>query len=110
LLIISGALMVVHALPYYEALKLEDASFVVPIFQFIVVFTFLLGVIFLKEFLTIKQVIGLIIVVFAGLLLGNNQIFKIIKPRKAFWLMVLSCFLVSIVLIIVKDSSNIYGF
>ena len=110
LLVISGALMVIYILPYLKALTLEDASFIAPLFQLIVVFTFLLGAIFLKEFLTFKQLIGLVIVVFAGLLLGNDKISKILKPRKAFWLMVLSCFLISMVLIIMKDSSNVYGF
>lgn len=110
LLVLSGALMVMYSLPYLKALKLEDASFVAPLFQFIVVFTFLLGAIFLKEYLALKQIIGLIIVVFAGLLLGNDKLSKILKPRKAFWLMMLSCFLISLVLIIMKDAANSYGF
>jgi uncharacterized membrane protein len=83
-LIISGALMVIYALPYYKALLLEDASTVIPLFQFISVFTFLLGAIFLKEFLTIKQLIGLIVIVIAGLFLGSDRIGKMLKPRKAF--------------------------
>lgn len=84
LLIISGALMVIYVLPYYKALLLEDASTVIPLFQFISVFVFLLGAIFLKEFLTIKQLIGLIIIIIAGLFLGSDRIGKMLKPRKAF--------------------------
>lgn len=110
LLIISGIIMSVYFLPYLKALMIEETSSVVPLFRLIAVFTFLLGAIFLKEFLSFKQLIGLVVVVFAGLLLGNDKISRILKPRKVFWLMVLSSFLVSISLIIMKDSSNIYGF
>lgn len=110
LLMISGAIIVFYALPYYKALQLEDASMVVPLFQFIAVFVLILSAIFLKEYLTIKQIFGLIVIVISGLVLGNDHISKVLKPRKSFWLMMLSCFMVTFSIILFKGVTNKVGF
>lgn len=110
LMIISGAIIVFYVLPYYKALLLEDASMIVPLFQFVTVFTFILGAIFLKEYLTMRQIMGLIVIFVSGLLLGNTHIRQVLKPRKIFWLMMWSCFLYTFCIIIFKGVSNNYGF
>lgn len=110
LLLISGVIIVFYALPYYKALQLEDASMVVPLFQFIAVFVLIMSAIFLKEYLSIKQIFGLIVIVISGLVLGNDHISKVLKPRKTFWLMMLSCFMVTLSIILFKGVTNNVGF
>ncbi len=91
LILSSGLLLTFYLLPYFQAMKLDDASRVVPLFQFIPVFTLILSFIFLKETLAFKQVIGLVLVVFAGILLSAEKIEAgIFKPRKSLGLMLLS--------------------
>jgi uncharacterized membrane protein len=84
LLLLSGALGVFYLLPYYQALQLEDASLVMPLFHFSDVFILTFGTIFLKEYLTTQQIIGLLIIVISSLFLGNKNITKLLKPRKSF--------------------------
>lgn len=91
LLLLAGVLLVFYLLPYYKALKLEDTSRVVPLFQFIPVFTLILSTVFLKESLSLKQAFGLILVVIAGFILSAEKIEgKIFRPRRALWFMLLS--------------------
>jgi len=90
-LIFAGVLLIFYLIPYFEAMKIEDTSRVVPLFQFIPVFTLILSSIILKENLTLKQIIGLFSVVFAGILLSAQKLEgKIFKPRKALWFMLLA--------------------
>jgi drug/metabolite transporter (DMT)-like permease len=110
LLLISGALMIVYILPYLKALYLEDTSLIIPLFQLISVFTLIFEAIFFGQFLSIRQILGMVIIILSGLMLGNTHILQILKPRKTFWLMMLSCFLVSFCFIIFKGVSENIGF
>lgn len=110
LLLISGALGVFYLLPYYKALKLEDASTVVPLFHFEYIFVLVFGAIFLKEYLTIKQIIGLIVILVSSLFLGCKDIRKILKPRKSFWLMMVASLMIVLSMIVFKGVVNNYGF
>jgi uncharacterized membrane protein len=110
LLLISGALGVFYLLPYYKALKLEDASLIVPLFKFEYVFVLVFGAIFLKEYLTIKQIVGLIIIIISGLFLGCKNIRKMLKPRKSFWLMAVASLMIVLSAIAFKGVTNNYSF
>jgi len=110
LLLMSGALCIFYLLPYYKALGLEDASTVVPLFHFNEVFIFLFGAIFLKEYLTAKQILGLMTIVISSLFLGNKNIAKLLKPRKSFWLMILASLILTSSTIAFKGVANNYGF
>lgn len=91
LIIFAGILLIFYLLPYFEAMKIEDASRVVPLFQFIPVFTLILSSVFLKETLTNKQIVGLVLVVVSGFLLSVKKIEGgIFKPRKSLWFMLLA--------------------
>jgi len=91
LIIFAGILLIFYLLPYFEALKIEDASRIVPLFQFIPVFTLILSSVFLKETLTNRQIIGLVLVVVSGILLSVKKIEGgILKPRKSLWFMLLA--------------------
>lgn len=62
-LILSGIATGLSWLCYYKALQLGEASKVVPIDKLSVVFTIILAVIFLHEKLTLKSIIGSILIV-----------------------------------------------
>lgn len=103
LIIFAGILLTFYLLPYFEAMKIEDASRIVPLFQFIPVITLILSAVILKETLTIKQIIGLILVVIAGVSLSSEKIEgKIFKPRKSLWFMLLASLMYGFVGIIFR--------
>ncbi len=111
LLLLAGILLVLNFIPYYQALKLEDASRVVPLYQFIPVITLLLSVVILNESMTPKQITGMLIIVFAGLFLSaQNLSAKILTPRKSLWLMLLSSFMYGSVSILFRLTTKPAGF
>lgn len=111
LILVSGLLLTFYLLPYYQAMKMEDTSRVVPLFQFIPVFTLILSFVFLKETLAVKQIIGLVLVVIAGVLLSAEKIEAgIFKPRKSLWLMLLSGLMYGTIGIIFRFVSRDVGF
>ena len=91
LLLVAGALLVFYLIPYFTALSSDDVSRVVPLLQFIPVFTLILSSLFLNESMTVKQIIGLVIVVLTGVFLSTDKIEgKIFTPRKSLWYMLLA--------------------
>jgi transporter family protein len=110
LIVLAGILLTFYLWPYFEAMKIEDASRVVPLFQFIPVFTLILSSILLKETLSLKQIIGLILIVMAGVSLSAERLEgKMFRPRKSLWLMLLACLMYGFVGIlfrlVVKEAS-----
>ena len=103
LILLAGLFLIFYLIPYYKALKLDDVSRVAPLFQFIPVFTLILSTIFLKETLSTRQTVGLILVVIAGIILSTERIeSKLFRPGKAMWLMILASFMYSCVLILFR--------
>jgi len=103
LILSAGLFLIFYLIPYFKALKLDDVSRVAPLFQFIPVFTLILSTIFLKETLSSRQTVGLILVVFGGIILSVEKIEKkFFRPRKAMWLMILSSFMYSCVLVLFR--------
>jgi drug/metabolite transporter (DMT)-like permease len=113
LVMIGNGLMFIPAfLPYFIALREEDASIVIPIYQSIPVFGYFLGMIFLGEHLTATQVVaGLIIIggavglsldfsqklalktrplllmlLSSAILAAENLIFKAVALHETFWI------------------------
>lgn len=88
LLIINGALLVLAYICYFYALSQDEASLVVPLFQFVPIFGFILGYFILGETLSKTQLLGSIIIIFGAILLslrlGNNRVH--IK-KSVLWLM-----------------------
>jgi drug/metabolite transporter (DMT)-like permease len=96
LIMFAGFLLIFYLLPYYEAIKIEDASTVVPLFQFIPIFTLILSAVILNETLTFKQTVGLMIVVIAGISIASEKLEgKLFKPRKSLWFMIVSSLMYS---------------
>ncbi len=94
IIIFAGMLLSLYLLPYLKAIKIDDASQVVPLFQLIPIFTLVMSWIFLGETLRPKQIVGLLIVVVAAIVLSMDKIDKkIFRPRKSLWYMILSSFM-----------------
>ncbi len=103
LVLLSGACNTFYLLPYYKALTLEETSRVIPLFQFVPVFTFLLGFIFLGEVLSFQQFFGFLLVLFGGLFISIETFSaKIFKPRKVLWYMMLSSLIYAILAVSFK--------
>jgi len=96
ILIFAGILLTFYLIPYFEAIKNDDVSTVIPLFQFIPVFTLIMSAVILKETLTARQIVGLLLVVFAGIFVSAEKIeAKIFKPRKEIWHLKFGKFLIS---------------
>lgn len=90
-MLFAGMLLLLYLFPYFKAMKIDDASRVIPLYQFIPVITLVLSAIFLKETLTFRQIIGLLIVVAGTFLISLEKIEgNIFRLRKSLWLMLLS--------------------
>lgn len=91
MIVAAGLLLTFYTLPYYEAMKLDDASRVVPLFQFIPVFTLIMSAVFLKETLLPRQIAGLLVVVLSGVAISAEKLEgRMFRPRKSLWYMLLS--------------------
>jgi drug/metabolite transporter (DMT)-like permease len=107
----AGILLVLYLLPYFEALKREDASRVIPLFGFIPVFTLVLSSLFLHESLAPRQIVGIFIVVAGGFVLSLRRIEgRILRPRPALWLMLLSSVMYGVVSILFRFVARDVGF
>lgn len=94
LMFLAGLLLIFYLLPYFAAMKQEDASTIVPMFQFIPVFTLLLSSLFLREELSLKQIAGLVVVVMSGVLISIRQVKgNLFRPRRALLYMFAASFL-----------------
>lgn len=96
-MIISGMVAIFGLIPYFYALRRDDASLVVPIFQLVPVFNYIYARIFLGEVLTAQQMFagGLVILGAIGVSLRfSNRRIRI--KGKTLLLMLLSSMLMSL--------------
>lgn len=97
IIVVNGMIWVFGLLPYMYAIAKDEASVVVPLFQMIPIFTYLLGYFFLGEVLTTRQILAsmLIITGAVGISLDLNE--KLPKIKKdVLALMVLSSFCIAL--------------
>lgn len=86
---------------YLKALEKNDTSIVVSMFQLIPVFSFILGFIFLKETLSIKQLFGCLIIILSAFAITIDEKHKNNDNKKyALLMMILSSFLSAIYFIL----------
>jgi uncharacterized membrane protein len=71
-LLLSGILYNVAVYLYLKALETEDASYIVPFWQLAPMFSYILGVIFLNEYLSADKLFASIIVIAGALILSLN--------------------------------------
>lgn len=78
ILVTNGVLYIASLVPYFMALQRDEASFVVPLFQITAVFSYVLGLIFLDEQLTLWQGLAAGLIVIGSVLLS----LQINRPAK----------------------------
>jgi transporter family protein len=100
--LIAGMLYVYAIIPYLKALSIEEVSRVMPIWRFVPLFVLILSILFLGEQLTNYELIAFFILVLGGLLISIHKTKDTFKISKAFYFMLLSCFLFSIYNILAK--------
>ncbi len=102
-IVVSGVFLELYLVPYFMALSIEDASRVVPLFQFIPIFVLLFSFIFLGETLNANQLVGFLFIFTGAFILGVKRVEgKLFRLRKSVYLMLLSSFLFSITPILFK--------
>lgn len=102
-IILNGALLIVAYIPYYYALNNEDASSVVPLYQLIPIFTFVLGFILFRETISQTQIFaGILIIIGAVLISIDLDRGGINIKKRVLLLMSLSSLLISIHFLVFK--------
>ncbi len=99
---VNGAILVASFIPYMYAIEHEEASFVTSLFQLIPVFTYLLAMVFLHEYLTVGQLFASALVVVGAVIISLDLTHTIRFKAKPFWLMVLSSFMLAVNALIFK--------
>jgi drug/metabolite transporter (DMT)-like permease len=90
-MLLSGMFLILYLIPYFKALSLDEASRIIPIFQTIPVFILILSYFLLKESLSIKQLLGFVIILGASFAIMMNKLDTgLFKPRPALWYMLIS--------------------
>jgi uncharacterized membrane protein len=101
--IFNGVLSILAILIYLYALQKDDASTVVPLFQVIPIFAFVLGYLFLGETLSAQQILGSVLVIAGSVALSLDL--EHTKPKlkyAVFFLMLLSSLLIAVCGLIFK--------
>jgi uncharacterized membrane protein len=97
LISINGFIYVLGLLPYIYALGKDEASIVIPLFQIIPIFSYVLAYVFLGETLTNYQIFASLLIIFAAIGLSLDLGKEKIKFKKeVFGLMFLASFLVAL--------------
>ena len=90
-LIASGVLALFYILPYFYALRLDDASRIVPLFQLSPLYVLIFSSLFLHEVLSGKQLIGFFLILAGSFLISAQKLESgFFKLRPAFWYMALA--------------------
>ena len=100
--IASGVFFFGNGLPYFEALSIEEASRIVPLWSLSSVMTLLLAFIFLNERLTVFDYAGFVLVIAGAFLVTARHVSEVFRPRRAFWLMVIATASNAISLVLMK--------
>lgn len=104
----GGALVQASYLYYFKALKENDSDFIGALWQLVVIFTTLIGVIFLGEYINIAQGIAIAIIVISAFLLSldvKNIRLTLFKSR-GFTDMVICCSINAIGLVFIDQVVN----
>ena len=95
ILIVSWSIYIVSLIPYLYALKKDETSNVVPLFQMIPAISLILWYIFLKEIPTWQQILWFIIIFIWSIFLSLDLSNKLKFNKQTFWLMFLTCLILS---------------
>jgi uncharacterized membrane protein len=102
LIITSGAISMFAYYFYFSALSKSQTSLVIIFFQMTPIFTLILALIFLKEAISLKQLLGFILIIVSCIALSLEGKIKKFKLTSSFYLILLADILISIASILVK--------
>jgi drug/metabolite transporter (DMT)-like permease len=106
-IIAVGAVMITGgAVLYFRALKMEEMSRVVPLFQMVPVFVMVLSFLLINEVLTTLDYIGFAVIILGGLVISTEKFSEIHKVKKVFWVCALSSLLTAIYVVAIKHVSS----
>ena len=89
-LALNGMLIVIAVLLYFYALHKDEATYVVPFYQIIPIFAFILGFIFLGEAVAIRQIISALVIILGALILSFDFLADKIRFKKEVVILMLS--------------------
>ena len=89
-IMIAGMILVASFIPYLSAMRTEDSTVVVPLYQLIPVFTYILAFFFLGETLSLRQIIAGVLIIIGAVLISINPSNKFRIKKKVLGLMTLS--------------------
>lgn len=88
--LIAGALYIGASLSYLKALKFDEVSRLVPIWQFTPIFVLMITGITIGEKLSYLDYFAFMLLVLGGFMISLRRVDRMFKLNKGFWLMVLS--------------------
>lgn len=100
--LIAGFIVVIASLPYFYALSVEEASKVMPIWQFSSIFVLVFSAIFLGEKLASRHYYGFALMFFGGLLLSVSKAVRGFEVNKTLLLILATSAVSSVYLVLVK--------
>jgi uncharacterized membrane protein len=107
-LVLSGLLYNVGIYFYLKALEKSEASYVVPFWQLIPVFTYFFGIIFLAEHLSADRLLGGVIVIIGSIILSTHIGKKALQfDARTMLTMVLSSSTMALGYVLYKDGAEI---
>jgi uncharacterized membrane protein len=98
----TGILYLFILIPYFRALAIEEASRVIPLWRLTPLFILLFSTGFVHESLNIYQLAAFFMLVVGGFLVSVKQISDLLRPGKAFYLMLFSSLASSLYCLIAK--------
>lgn len=100
-----GIFYIALAACYFKALKIEEASRVVPLFSLDAIFVLILATLFLGEVLTPIKYLGVFLLVCGAILISAKRDFRL-RNTKAFWLMISAAFFGALFFVFTKYLLN----
>lgn len=96
ILVASGVVYVASLIPLISALFKDEVSTILPMYQTVVVFSYIFGVVFLGEQLTVLQILASLVIVMGSVGLSLELDKKIRFKSEIFGLMLLASFMVAL--------------
>jgi len=93
---------IISIIPYLYALNKDDASTVVPLFQMVAPVSLILWYLLLGESISTQQLIGFLVIFVSSFVLSLDVTQKIKFKYQTFFLMLISCILISLMYIVFK--------
>lgn len=107
---LAGALWFLAGFPYFQAVRIEEVSRVVPLWQLAVPMTVVFSLVFLGERLSSTSYAALVLIFCGAFLISVKSIRDTLRLTPAFWLMVLAAALVTAASLITKWLYSSAGF